>query len=157
VIVLGLRLTLSGGREAAARLAIIVAAVAVGTGMLLTTLAGINAVNAQNARYGWLGTGAGVPKHTGSIGATGRPDPIWWELTEDDFQGQVIGRVDLAGTGPNSPVPPGLSRLPGPGQYYASPALTALLRATPAAELGARYPGRQVGTIRAAGLPRRTR
>jgi hypothetical protein len=153
VIGLGFRLTLSGGREALARLGIIVAAVAVGAGMLLTTLAGINAVNAQNARYAWLETGAGPPTRTGSIGAPGGSDPIWWLLTEDEFRGKVIGRVDVAATGPNSPVPHGLPRLPGPGQFYASPALSTLLRSNAAAELAARYPGRQVGTIGAAGLP----
>ncbi len=115
MIVLGLRLTLSGGREAAARLAIIVAAVAVGTGMLLTTLAGINAVNAQNARYAWLETGAGPATHTSSIGAPGGADPIWWLLTADEFRGKPIGRVDVAATGPHSPLPPGLPRLPEPG------------------------------------------
>ena len=35
------------------------AAVALGVGLLLITLAGINAVNAQNARYAWLSTGVG--------------------------------------------------------------------------------------------------
>ena len=33
-------------------------AVAIGVGLLLATLAGINAVNAQNARYAWLETGS---------------------------------------------------------------------------------------------------
>ena len=54
MIRLGLRLALAGGREAVARLVVIAAAVALGVGLLLTTLAGINAVNAQNARYAWL-------------------------------------------------------------------------------------------------------
>lgn len=50
-------------------------------------------------------------------------------------------------------MPPGIARLPGPGQYYASPALSRLLRSVPAAELGARFPGRQIGTIGPAALP----
>src|SRR5207248_7035685 len=40
-----------------------------------------------------------------------------------------------------------------PGQYYASPALAALLKTTPASELGDRYPGRLAGTIGGAALP----
>ncbi len=56
------------------------------------------------------------------------------------FHGKLIGRVDVAATGPHSPVPPGIPHLPGPGQYYASPALGALLRSTPADQLGDRYP-----------------
>ena len=56
-------------------------------------------------------------------------------------------------TGPSSPVPPGIPHDPGPGQYYASPALAALLKTTPASELGDRYPGRLAGTIGDAALP----
>ena len=64
MIRLGLRLTVSGGREAAVRLILIAAAVALGVGLVLISLAGINAVNKQNARYAWLGTGT-VPASAG--------------------------------------------------------------------------------------------
>ena len=40
-----------------------------------------------------------------------------------------------------------------PGQYYASPALAALLRSTPADQLADRYPGHLAGTIGDAALP----
>jgi hypothetical protein len=53
----------------------------------------------------------------------------------------------MAATGTSSPVPPGIPRDPGPGQYYASPALAALLRSTPANQLADRYPGHLAGTI----------
>ena len=59
----------------------------------------------------------------------------------------------MAATGASSPVPPGIPRDPGPGQYYASPALAALLRSTPADQLADRYPGRLAGTIGDAALP----
>ena len=59
---------------------------------------------------------------------------------------------DVAALGPHSPVPPGIPALPGPGQYYASPALAALLRSVPAGQLGDRYPGHQIGTIGPAAL-----
>ncbi|MGH8961340.1 MAG: FtsX-like permease family protein [Jatrophihabitantaceae bacterium] len=149
MIRLGLRLTLQGGREAATRLIVIVAAVLLGVGLLLATLAGINAVNSQNARYAWLETGAGGAGHAASSTA----DPVWWKLTADQFHGKTIGRVDVAPTGSTSPVPPGIARLPGPGEYYASPALSSLLRSTPADQLAARYPGRQIGTIGSSALP----
>ncbi len=80
-------------------------------------------------------------------------NPAWWLLSADRFQGKLIGRVDVAATGPDSPVPPGIPELPGPGQFYASPTMSKLLAATPHDELGARYPGRQVGTIGDAALP----
>jgi hypothetical protein len=157
VIPFGLRLTLRGGREAATRLLLIAAAVALGAGLLLATLAGINAVNAQNARFAWLEAGAGGgasagPPRSGYAGANGT-DPAWWLLTADTFHGQVIGRVDVASTGARSPVPPGIPALPGPGQFYASGALTTLLHSTPSGELAHRFPGAQVGTIGPAALP----
>jgi hypothetical protein len=158
MIRLGLRLTLNGGREAAVRLTLIAAAVALGVGLVLISLAGINAVNTQNARYGWLETGGGATPPTGSASAsaTGRAsaaDPLWWLLQADHFSGQTIARIDVAATGPRSPVPPGIPHLPGAGQFYTSPALSALLRSTPAGELGDRFPGHQIGTIGDAALP----
>ncbi|MGH3122166.1 MAG: hypothetical protein ACRDND_14230 [Streptosporangiaceae bacterium] len=62
-------------------------------------------------------------------------------------------RVDVAATGPTSPVPPGIPRDPAPGQYYASPALASLLRSTPADELADRYPRRLAGPVGDAALP----
>ncbi|HEX4255989.1 MAG TPA: hypothetical protein VH089_12910, partial [Streptosporangiaceae bacterium] len=157
MIRLGLRLTLAGGREAAVRLVITAAAVALGVALLLSALAGINAVNAQNGRYAWLGTAAEF-NHPGTAGTgatgdagtgahgdagTGAPGdagteahhPMWWVLTPAYVDGRLIGRVDVAATGAHPPVPPGISRVPGPGQFYASPALTRLLRDHPAGEL----------------------
>jgi hypothetical protein len=151
VIRLGLRLTLRGGKEAATRLIVTAAAVALGVGLLLTTLAGINALIAQNDRAAWLNTGVGGPGPAGAT-APGK-QPLWWLLTTDQYGSRGIDRVDLAATGPRSPVPPGIPHLPGPGQYYASPALSRLLRTTPAAQLGDRFPGHQIGTIGPAALP----
>ncbi|HEX6857093.1 MAG TPA: FtsX-like permease family protein [Streptosporangiaceae bacterium] len=137
---------------------LIAAAVAAGSALLLVTLAGLNAVNAQNARYGWLatgtgtGTGAGAGPAADGAKANGH-DPLWWRLTADFYRGQIIGRVDVAATGPRSAVPPGLSALPGPGQYYASPALAALLRSAPPGQLRDRFPGHLAGLIGPAALP----
>ena len=78
--------------------------------------------------------------------------PLWWHPSSDIFDGQTIDRFDVAATGTSSPVPPGLTHDPGPGQYYASPALAALLRSTPADQLADRYPGRLAGTIGDAAL-----
>src|SRR5262245_21761567 len=152
MIRLGLRTAVAGGKEAVVRLATIAAAVAIGVGLLLATLAAINAVNAQNARYAWLNTGTGHPPTT-IESAEASPDPLWWSLRSDYFSGQVIGRVDVAATGPDTPVPPGIPRLPRPGQFYASPALSALLASTPPAQLKDRFPGHQIGTIGREALP----
>jgi hypothetical protein len=169
MIGLGLRLTVSGGKEAIIRLVVLAAAVGLGVGLLLTAVSGVNAVNAQNDRYAWLDTGAKnllptasrgrhgattAPAASAAAGATtaASREPLWGLVTAGEFNGQVIDRVDVAATGPASPVPPGIARDPGPGQYYASPALSALLRSTPADELANRYPGHQAGLIGEAGL-----
>jgi len=161
---LGLRLAVSGGREALVRLVVLAVAVGLGVGLLLIAVAGTNAVNAQNDRYAWLDTVGGSPpqqpggRPTGAHHQSPPPAsvsrvPAWMVVTTDEFSGQDITRVDLAATGPSSPVPPGIPADPGPGQYYVSPALAALLRATPANELADRYPGTQAGVIGEAGLP----
>jgi hypothetical protein len=147
VIRLGLRLTLGSGREAALRVLVTAAAVALGVGLLLAALAGVNGLHAQTDRGAWLDTSA---QASPPISASER---LWWLSSTDQFGNQAIDRVDVAATGPSAPVPPGLLHLPGPGEYYASPALTALLNSEPANELRDRYPGRQVGTIGAAALP----
>jgi hypothetical protein len=149
MIPLALRLVISGGREAIIRLAVLAVAVGLGVGLLLTAVAATNAVTTWNNRHAWYWTGtAWVPPGP----ATGAA-PLWWHPGSDIFNGQSINRFDVAATGASSPVPPGIPRDPRPGQYYASPALAALLRSTPADQLAGRYPGRLAGTIGDAALP----
>ena len=144
MIRLGVRLTVNGGREAVARLIVTAAAVALGVGLLLVTVAGINAVHAQDVRTAWLNTSDHNLRPSVNEATS---DPLWGLASLDEYRHSIIERVDVAATGPRSPAPPGISGLPRSGQFYASPALTRLLRSTPAADLGDRYPGRQVGTI----------
>jgi cell division protein FtsX len=147
MIRLGLRLSLGSGREAALRVLVTAAAVALGVGLLLACLAGVNGLHAQTDRGAWLDSAAQAS------GPTSTSNQLWWLSGTDQFAGQVIDQVDVAATGPHAPVPPGISRLPGPGEYFASPALTALLRSEPANELRDRYPAREIGTIGASALP----
>jgi hypothetical protein len=149
VIGLGLRLALRGGRETVSRLVVVALGIAVGVGLLVFTLAGFSGLHAQDVRWGWLTT-SGHNQRPSVDEAAG--DPLWWRLTEDHFGSRTIERVDVAATGPRSPVPPGISRLPGPGEYYASPALAGLLSGTSPALLGDRFAGREAGIIGQPGL-----
>jgi hypothetical protein len=150
MIGLGLRLVLSGGREAVIRFLVLAAAVGLGVGLLLTVMAATNAVTTWNNRHAWFVTGtAFAPPGPATAGIA----PLWWHPIGDTFDRQNIYRFDVAATGASSPVPPGITHDPGPGQYYASPALAALLRSTPADQLADRYPGRLAGTIGDAALP----
>jgi len=147
MIPLGLRLTFGSGREALLRVLVTAAAVALGVGLLLAAMAGINGLHAQSDRGAWLNSA--VQPTPPASPASG----LWWEPSTDSFGGQLIDQIDVAAAGPDAPVPPGMSRLPGPDQYFASPKLVSLLRSQPADELRDRYPGRLVGTIGSAGLP----
>jgi hypothetical protein len=149
VIPLGLRLVLSGGREAITRLVVLAVAVGLGVGLLLTALAATNAVSTWNNRHAWFWTGTSAVPAGPAAGVA----PLWWHPSGDLFNGQQISRFDVAASGASSPVPPGISHDPAPGQYYASPALAALLHSTPADELASRYPGHLAGTIGDAALP----
>jgi hypothetical protein len=150
MIPLGLRLVVNGGREAVTRLVTLTIAVGLGVGLLLTALAATNAAVTWNNRHAWFWTGTStVVPHTAAAGTA----PLWWHPVGDFFDGRQIERFDVAPTGASSPVPPGLSRDPAPGTYYASPALVALLRSTPASQLADRYPGRLAGTIGDTALP----
>ncbi|GAB3812688.1 hypothetical protein [Micromonospora zhanjiangensis] len=82
---------------------------ALGVGLLLAALAGMNAVGTQNQRYAWLNT-AVVPAADASA-----TDAMLWQVRRDYYHGRSIGRVEIAALGPGAPVPPGMPRLPGPG------------------------------------------
>jgi hypothetical protein len=143
---LGLQLTLRSGREALVRLLITAAAVAVGVALLLGVLAEFHAYQANASQPCWSCTqGASVPVTLPTHGEL-------WNNSVDFYQGQTISRLDVAALGPDTPVPPGITKLPPAGDYYASPALAALLKTVPADELGQRFPGKMIGTIGQTGL-----
>lgn len=158
MIRLGLRLSLGSGRDAGLRVFAVAAAVALGVGLLLVALAGVNGLHAQAERGAWLDTasssaalcsGPGCPRRLvhSSLPA------LWWLYSVDQFGTQAIDRVDVAATATGAPVPPGIPRLPVPGTYYVSPALSKLMSSVPVAQLRDRFPGRQAGVIGQAALP----
>ena len=143
---LGLRLTLQSGREAFTRLLLTTVAVAIGVAVLLAVFAEFHAFSHDGNRSCWECTqGSSLPKRLPSHGEL-------WNYSVDYFGGRTIERLDIAALGPGAPVPPGISRRPGPGQYDVSPALAALLRTVPPDELGDRFPGSMAGTIGEAAL-----
>lgn len=141
---LGLRMVSAAGRESLARLALTAVGVAVGVTLLLITLTAIPALEARSARLGWHNTSAASP-------ATA-PDAALWLAVQDHYAGENLFRVRVAALGPNPPVPPGLSALPGPGEVAMSPGLQQLLQSTPDDQLRDRFPGRVTMTIGEAGL-----
>jgi hypothetical protein len=141
---LGLRLAVAGGQESLLRLAVTAFGVAVGVVLLLLCLTGQSAEQGRAERSGWQSADADTP-------ATA-PDPALFLTVTDYHQGTAMIRGYVAALGPRPPVPPGLERLPGPGEVAVSPAMRRLLRSTPDDELDDRYPGRITTTIGDEGL-----
>src|SRR5207237_10375128 len=119
LIRLGVRRTVNGGREAVARLIVTAAAVALGVGLLLVTVAGINAVHAQDVRTAWLNTSDHNLRPSVNEATS---DPLWGLASLDDYRHPIIERVDVAATGPRPPAPPGSPGPPRPGRFQGSPA-----------------------------------
>jgi len=145
---LGLRLTLKGGRESLVRLLVTTVAVAIGVTILLGVFADFHAFEKTSDRPSWEST-SGIP--VASVPAP-TPKAELWNYSENIYKGRFIEQLDVGTLGAGAPLLPGIAKLPGPGQFYASPALAALLKTVPKSELGNRFPGVQVGTIGEAAL-----
>jgi len=137
---LGLQLTLRSGREALGRALMIAVAVAIGVTVLLSVFADYHAYQAVTSRQCWECT-RGVPGQSPAAGSE------LWNYSENIYEGRFVEVLDVAPLGADAPVVPGLAKLPGAGQFYASPALASLIKSVPGDELGDRFPGTDVGTI----------
>lgn len=80
-------------------------------------------------------------------------DPLLVRHWSLDFHGHQIHPKVIAATGPDSPVPPGLDRLPAPGEVMVSPEVRRLLDSPDGAALRNRIPGTVVGVIGRSGIP----
>ena len=137
-LALGLRLGLAGGRSARIRTALTALGVGLGMIVLLTAASVPTMLRAVDARQ----TARDV---------VGGPHPRLLVATSDTtFRGDAIRGRSLEPLVARPPLPPGVTRMPGPGELVVSPALRDLLASEPL--LRARLPGRIVGTIGDAGL-----
>ena len=145
---LGVRLALADGRRSAIAFGLTALAVAIGTGVMLFAVSFMPALEERDSRAAWRQP----DRVEGSSQAR-----LSMAVFQDEYAGQTLVRVLLApltADAPftaDAPVPPGLSRLPAPGEAYVSPALADLLARTPADELASRI-GTVVGTIGPDGL-----
>ncbi|MFC4070131.1 ABC transporter permease [Actinoplanes subglobosus] len=143
-LLLGVRLSVAGGREGWLRLALIAAGVGFGVGMLLLLAAAPTAVAAREERRN--------DRSTEVTADRAGPDTLLALTVETRFRDEMVrGRI-LRPDGDRAAVPPGLTRLPAAGELFVSPALAGLL-AEPGGEiLAGRWSARVAGTIGAAGL-----
>jgi len=135
-----IRLAISSGRGAAIGLALTALAVATGTAILLFALSFPSALDDRAQRSAWR-SNILLSDNGTADGAT-----LLMYTANDAYQGEPVVRVLLAPLVGEAPVPPGIDRLPGPGEAFVSPALAARIAAVPADQLGDRF-GTVVGTI----------
>jgi len=143
---LGVRLALAGGRSSTARLVVTAMGVALGVALLLAAGATGAALQQRDDHTDWREPTLRPLGASGLDAETGSP-ALLWRASLDRFRGNEFARFDVAALGPGAPVPPGLERLPGPGEVAASPELAELIRTTPARELGDRYGSGEVTAI----------
>lgn len=146
MIRLGLRLALAGGRWSLVPTLLAAVAVGFGTAILLFALSFEPALQARYDHEAWRET----PGSVDGTGTSAAPSTLL-SLTADFVAGRPLARIDLAAVGAGAPVPPGIPRLPAPGEAFVSPELGRLLVTTPPDQLGNRF-GRIVGEIGEAGL-----
>jgi len=141
MIHLGLRLALADGRRSAISVALTAAAVAIGTAILLFAISFQHALADRDSRQAWRQP----------LQSTAPQARLLMAVLDDKYAGQPFLRVLVAPLTTDAPAPPGVTKLPGPGEAFVSPAVADLLAHTPADQLAPRI-GRVVGTIGPAGL-----
>ena len=152
-LLLGLRLAVGGGREGLARLVFVAVGVGLGIALLLLSLTAPHALRGRFDRVAWQDAAyAALSPETEDDPVAESADGARFLAVSDYYDGRPMLRAYLAALGADPPVPPGLSRAPGPGEVAASPAMIRLLASTPDDELDARFPGRVTMTIGPAGL-----
>ncbi|MCZ1007718.1 ABC transporter permease [Streptomyces lydicus] len=146
-LAMGARFAVTGGREGWIRTTLTALGVGLGVAVLLLATAVPNVLDAATARHRArnvvpAAAGAGPSDRTlltAPVGSAYRDLPVRGLL--------------LRAEGPHAPVPPGLSRLPGPGEMAVSPALSDLLSAPGGALLKKRFRSLRItATIGDAGL-----
>ncbi len=140
-LVLGVRLAVGGSRTSWARLALTAAGVGLGVVVLLLAASVGPAREAKSERVA-----AAAPDLTQSAG------PLRAREVVVSWQGRRILGVELAATGTAKPAPPGVGRLPEPGEVVVSPELLNLIQTDDTVR--ARFPERVIGVIADVGLPR---
>ncbi|MEJ2857242.1 MULTISPECIES: ABC transporter permease [unclassified Saccharothrix] len=140
-LVLGVRLAVGGSRTSWARLALTAAGVGLGVVVLLLAASVGPAREAKSERV-----------RAADPVAAGDDAPLRARDVVVSWQGRRIVGVELAATRADAPTPPGVGRLPQPGEVVVSPELLDLIRTDDSVR--ARFPERVIGVIADAGLPR---
>jgi hypothetical protein len=138
-----LRIALLGSRSAWGRLTGIAVGVAAGTAMFLLLLGAYNGLERRDDRGATFKTIQGEDL---SAADPLTPTNALFAPIPDYYGDRRIDHFEIAVTTDTLITVSGLSRIPGPGEYLASPALQRLIDSQPADQLGDRY-GTSIGTL----------
>ncbi|GGS21737.1 MULTISPECIES: ABC transporter permease [Actinokineospora] len=137
-LAIGVRLAVGGGRTSVARF--VLSTIGVGIAVLVLLMAASVGTIAGNRDDRTM---AQSPDSTPIEGVA--PTEMVWDGTS--FRGQRIGVKRLRGTGPDSPLPVGVPRMPAADEMYVSAALKELLDSPESELLRPRFPQRVVGVL----------
>ncbi|MEQ4301925.1 ABC transporter permease [Plantactinospora sp. B6F1] len=146
-LALGARLVFAGGRNGLLRTLMTAVAVGLGVALLLTSTSVSTMLDGRSERN--------AARDDQFLGAA-QPPPgertLLVTASDTVYRDEVIRGRLLQPDGAHPPVPPGLTRLPGPGELVVSPALADLLHSPDGALLRPRLDHPIVGTIADEGL-----
>ncbi|TJZ45431.1 FtsX-like permease family protein [Streptomyces piniterrae] len=131
---MGARFAVTGGRRGWLRTALTALGVGLGVAVLLLAAALPNAVTAAKHRSD--------ARTIVSEGEDSRPTDrtLLVASVDSGYRDRTVSGRVVRAEGPHAPVPPGLSRVPGPGELAVSPALADLLASPDGALLKERFP-----------------
>lgn len=136
---LAIRLSLAGGRETLARLAVTVVSIALGVALLLLSLGFEPATRQRAWRDAQRGQSLDEPT-TDDPGHTAA-ESLLIAQTDDHYLGRSLTVLHVASRSQRPPVPPGLPRVPKRGEVFVSPALGDLLASQGGGLLRDRFDG----------------
>ncbi|MEV0601282.1 ABC transporter permease [Streptomyces sp. NPDC050315] len=145
-LAMGARFAVTGGREGWFRTALSALGVGIGVAVLLLACSAPSVLDAWHGRE----------KARENLGQAHEPRAsdrtVQYAQADTAFHGEPVRGRLVRPDGAHPPVPPGIERLPGPGEMVVSPALRELLAAPDSAQLRARLDYEVVGTIGDKGL-----
>ncbi|MFC9607155.1 FtsX-like permease family protein [Streptomyces niveus] len=148
-LVLGMRLAVSGGREGWARTALTALGIGLGVALLFAAAAVPHLLDTRENRTQARETTNASSQKPGKGSTDGT---FLWAEASTEYRGDPVTGLLLRPEGANAPAPPGVAKIPGPGEMVVSPALRELLGTSEGALLAQRLDERIVGTVGDAGL-----
>ncbi|MER7190283.1 ABC transporter permease [Streptomyces flaveolus] len=146
-LAMGVRFTVTGGREGWTRALLTAVGVGLGVALLLLTTALPNALTVRHERE------AARTDITFTDDQPAKGDGTLIVANVDtDFRDDTVRGRALEAEGPRAPLPPGVEKFPAVGEMVVSPALKELLESDSGKLLRERLPERITGTIGESGL-----